>query len=46
MSSRQMISDHLIQGENVNFLGGDGDLNFPVFQLCVYKAWKQIKIKL
>lgn len=33
-------------GENVNILGGDEDLNFPVFLVRVYKACEQIKIKL
>ena len=30
----------------MNILGGDEDLDFPVFLVCVYKAYKQIKIKL
>ena len=46
MSSRQLVSDHLIKGKNVNFQGGDEDLNFAVYLLRVYKAWEQIKIKL
>ena len=46
MSSRKLVSDHLIKGENVNFLGGYEDLNFPVFLVCVYKACEQKKIKL
>ena len=30
----------------MNILGGDEDLDFPVFLVCVYKACKKIKIKL
>ena len=30
----------------MNILGGDEDLNFPVFLVRVYKACEQIKIKL
>ena len=46
MSSRKLVSDHLIKGINVNFLSGYKDLNFPVFLVCVYKACEQKKIKL
>ena len=46
MSSRQLVSDHVIQGENVNIPSGDEDLNFPVFLVCVYKACEQIRMKL
>ena len=46
MSSRKLVSDHLLKGKNVNFLGGYKDLNFPVFLVCVYKACEQKKIKL
>ena len=46
MSSKQLVSDHLIKGKNVNIQGGDEDLNFPVFLVRVYKACEKIKIKL
>ena len=46
MSSRKLVSDHLIKGINVNFLSGYKDSNFPVFLVCVYKACEQKKIKL
>ena len=46
MSSRKLVSDHLLKGKNVNFLGGYKDLNFPVFLVCVYKACEQKKRKL
>lgn len=46
MSSKQLVSDRLIKGKNMNILGGDEDLNFPVFLVRVYKACEQIKIKL
>ena len=43
MSSRQLVSDRLIKGKNVNILGGDEDLNFPVSLFLSTKYVNKLK---